>query len=94
MKFTGLQSAALPDTSDSIKECVNLGQWMLFKSNAEMVGVYFFLKTTSEIYALDERGGILSHMHVSDTVEMSEIFYFSDLPQPDSLSNVSLSIIE
>ncbi|WP_413178469.1 hypothetical protein [Escherichia coli] len=52
MKFTGLQSSALPDTSDSVKECVNLGQWMLFKSYAHEVTttfeVVFFLKTDDE----------------------------------------------
>lgn len=91
MKFTGLQSAALPDTSDSIKECVNLGQWMLFKSDTHQVGVCFFLKTGKEIFALNERGKILSTTPLQERVEMSEIFFFCDLPKPDSLSNAALS---
>jgi hypothetical protein len=92
MKFTGLQSSELPDTSDSVKECVNLGQWMLFKSTIDVVGVVFFLKTGKEIYALNERGKIMNTTPLSERVEMNEVFYFSDLPRPCSLSNVSLSM--
>ncbi|WP_371336493.1 hypothetical protein [Klebsiella quasipneumoniae] len=92
MKFTGLQSSSLPDTSDSVKECVNLGQWMLFKSVSSQAGACFFLKTGKEIFALNERGKILNTTPVSETVEMSEVFYFCDLPKPESLSNAALSV--
>ncbi|HBQ3016798.1 TPA: hypothetical protein L7V48_004224 [Klebsiella quasipneumoniae subsp. quasipneumoniae] len=92
MKFTGLQSSALPDTSDSVKECVNLGQWMLFKSSSSNeVGICFFLKTGKEIFALNERGKILASTPIRANLEMSEIFYFSDFPKPGSLSNAALS---
>lgn len=92
MKFTGLQSSALPDTSDSVKECVNLGQWMLFKSESNLVGVCFFLKTSNEIFALNERGKILNTTPMREHLEMREVFYFCDLPKPESLSNAALSI--
>lgn len=90
MKFTGLQSSALPDTSDSVKECVNLGQWMLFKSSsADAVGICFFLKTGKEIYALNERGKVLTSTPLKANLEMTELFFFSDLPKPESLSNAT-----
>lgn len=91
MKFTGLKSSALPDTSDSVKQCVNLGQWMLFKSSSSDVGICFFLKTGKEIFALNERGKILASTPLRANLEMIEIFYFSDIPKPGSLSNAALS---
>lgn len=93
MKFTGLQSAALPDTSDSVKECVNLGQWMLFKSNTEARGVVFFLRAGKEIFALNETGKVLSISPMHEPLDMTEIFYFSDLPKPESLSNTSFQLV-
>ncbi len=89
MKFTGLQSAALPDTSDTVKECVNLGQWMLFKSHEYQRSVVFFLKTENNIYALDESGRVMP-TPVSGYVSMDEVFYFLDIARPASLSNASL----
>ncbi|CAM6394140.1 hypothetical protein M8567_004770 [Escherichia coli] len=90
MKFTGLQSSALPDTSDSVKECVNLGQWMLFKSYAhEMTTTFevvFFLKTDDEIFGLNERGQITS-TQITEHLSIDELFYFIDLPKPPSFSN-------
>ncbi|WP_148250556.1 hypothetical protein [Raoultella terrigena] len=92
MKFTGLRSSALPDTSDSVKECVNLGQWMLFKSTlSSEVEICFFLKTGKEIFALNETGKILASTPMSENIEMIEVFYFCDLPKPNSLSNIAFS---
>ncbi|EMH0680411.1 hypothetical protein V5887_000344 [Klebsiella aerogenes] len=93
MKFTGLQSAALPDTSDSVKECVNLGQWMLFKSNTECREVVFFLRAGKEIFALNETGKVMSSSPIREPLEMIEVFYFSDLPKPASLSNTSYQLV-
>lgn len=76
MKFTGLQSSALPDTSDSVKECVNLGQWMLFKSNTDSMGVVFFLRAGKEIYTLNETGKVMSTSPVNEPLDMTEIFLF------------------
>ncbi|HHN5943439.1 hypothetical protein [Klebsiella variicola] len=90
MKFTGLQSAALPDTSDTVKECVNLGQWMLFKSNEYQKTVVFYLKTEHNIYALNESGQVMP-TPVAEYVSMDEVFYFLDLPRPASLSNATFS---
>ncbi|MFU0967097.1 hypothetical protein [Kluyvera ascorbata] len=86
MKFTGLQSSALPDTSDMVKECVNLGQWMLFKSYEQTVGIVFFLKTGNDIYRLDQRGQVMAPP-VTEHLSIDEVFYFTDLPRPSSLSN-------
>lgn len=32
MKLHDILSSELPDIDDSVKECVNLGEWLLFKS--------------------------------------------------------------
>lgn len=92
MKFTGLRSSALPDTSDSVKECVNLGQWMLFKSNDQTLDVVFFLKTGDDIYGLNESGQILPTI-ISEYVRIDEVFYFSDLARPASLSNAVFPVL-
>ncbi|EMC1013076.1 hypothetical protein [Enterobacter bugandensis] len=88
MKFTGLHSAALPNTSDTVKECVNLGQWMLFKSNEQPTSVMFYLKTEHDIYELNESGQVLP-TPVARYVEMDEVFYFLDITRPASLSNTT-----
>jgi len=90
MKFTGLQSSALPDTSDMIKECVNLGQWMLFKSHVQALETVFFLKTGDETYGLDERGQVMT-APVTEHLSIDEVFYFTDLPRPSSLSNAAFT---
>ncbi|ROS15885.1 hypothetical protein EDF82_0994 [Raoultella sp. BIGb0399] len=92
MKFTGLQSSSLPDTSDSVKECVNLGQWTLFKSNTKTCGVMFFLRAGKEIFALSETGKVMPSSPISEPLDMTEVFYFSDLPKPESLSNTSYQL--
>ncbi|EFA4927685.1 hypothetical protein KZD03_00040 [Escherichia coli] len=92
MKFTGLQSSELPDTSDAVKECVNLGQWMLFKSNSYRITVEmtFFLKTGNDIFGMNERGQIMP-TRITEHLSIDEVFYFSDLPRPSSLSNTVFS---
>lgn len=87
MKFTGLKSASLPDTSDAVKLCVNLGQWTLFSANAAIGGASFFLNTGKEIYALNERGSFLQTTPINEDIVMSEVYYFCDMPQPESLDN-------
>lgn len=87
MKFTGLKSSALPDTSDAIKKCVNLGQWTLFSATSEVDGASFFLNTGTEIYALNDRGSFLQSTPIHESIVMSEVYYFCDMPQPESLDN-------
>lgn len=87
MKFTSIQSTALPEITDSIKECVNLGQWFLFRANCDDANVFFFLKTGKDIYALGEHGRILMSTPLQSNVDMDELFFFSDMPRPASLSN-------
>ncbi|WP_145524637.1 hypothetical protein [Yersinia rohdei] len=86
MKFVSIQSEALPEITTLVKECVNLGQWLLFKAYSEDANVYFYLKTDKEIYALSKSGKVLNSTPVNN-IEMNELYYFSDLPKPISLSN-------
>ncbi|UYK05167.1 hypothetical protein [Yersinia enterocolitica] len=86
MKFISIQSEALPEITTLVKECVNLGQWLLFKAHSEDGRVHFYLKTDKEIYALSQSGKVLNSTPVNN-IEMHELYYFSDLPRPVSLSN-------
>ncbi|MBY6246204.1 hypothetical protein [Citrobacter werkmanii] len=86
MKFTSIRSSELPSIDISVKECVNAGQWFLFKANTSDDLVCFFLKVEKNIFALGERGEVLTHFPL-ENIEMNEFVYFEDLPKPASLSN-------
>lgn len=86
MRFVNIQSDALPNISASIKEQINLGQWLLFKANDNDENVFFYLKTGNDIYPLGEHGEMLASSPI-DCVTMREFYYFSDIPTPISLSN-------
>ncbi|CRE89247.1 TPA: hypothetical protein ACX4EX_001670 [Yersinia enterocolitica] len=86
MKFTSIRSTELPGIDISVKECVNAGQWFLFKANTSDAQVCFFLKVEKDIFALDQQGAPLTHFPL-ENIEMNEFIYFDDLPKPISLSN-------
>ncbi|WP_168792306.1 hypothetical protein [Paraburkholderia aromaticivorans] len=87
MKLNDILSEQLPEIDESVKECVNLGQWLLFKTDGHNE-VAFYLKTASSIFELSNRGKILQKVDDDeDNLEIDELFYFSDLPRPKSLSN-------
>ncbi len=93
MKLNHILSNELPEIDQSIKECVNLGQWLLFKSdtieNAD-ADVAFYLKAGPSVFELDVRGQVLKTLETADlSLHIDELFYFSDIPQPCSLSNMS-----
>lgn len=88
MKFVSIESARLPEITNSIKECINLGQWLLFKADSSDKEVFYYLKTGKGIYALSQNGKILTSTPMNDDIEINELYYFSDVPKPISLSNV------
>ncbi|MOA25079.1 hypothetical protein D3C78_1457850 [compost metagenome] len=95
MKIIDILSSDLPGIDDPIKECVNLGQWLLFRSE-EIVRTKgentFCLKIGHSVYLLSERGYVISQIEGgTEKLGMDEIFYFSDLPRPHSLSNLGIS---
>lgn len=92
MKLHDILSSRLPEIDDSVKECVNLGEWLLFKSEGSTSGPsFFYLKTDSKVYKLDDRGKLLHQVEPSsEKIEIDEIFYFSDIHRPASLSNTRL----
>lgn len=92
MKLHDILSSRLPDIDDSVKECVNMGEWLLFKSeDSTSSAASFYLKTDSKIYKLDDRGKLLHQVESSsEKIEIDEIFYFSDIHRPISLSNTRL----
>ena len=93
MKFTNIESSELPDIDSAVKECVNMGQWMLFKSNAKSANTVenvLYLKVGQSVYTLNEKGGVMDEIkNTVDSLQMDEVFYFSDLPKPVSLSNAA-----
>jgi len=91
MKLNDILSEELPEIDKSVKECVNLGQWLLFKAGGHDE-VAFYLKTSSSIFELSNSGKILQKVnHGEDNLEIDELFYFSDLPRPSSLSNSTIA---
>lgn len=87
MKFSHMRSEELPEIDISVKECVNAGQWFLFKANADEQHICFFLKVQNDIFALGAHGEILNYLTNQCDMKMNEIIYFVDLPKPVSLSN-------
>jgi hypothetical protein len=95
VKFNEILSTDLPEIDESTKECVNQGQWLLYKSEARATGgghVAFYLKAGPSVFGLNERGQVLEKVgREAESPQIDELFYFSDLPKPHSLSNASLS---
>lgn len=92
MKLTNVQSTDFPEISDAIKECVNRGQWLLFKSSSisdKGFHAPYYLKVDTQIFELDGLGKILNTIPREGlSVQIDELYYFSDLPKPSSLSNM------
>jgi len=93
MKLNDVLSSSLPEIDVAVKECINLGQWLLFKSTSlaqeDPDGhPAFFLKADAEIFELDSRGAVIKSISRAGlNVSVDEVFYFADLPRPSSLSN-------
>ena len=91
MKLIHISSSVLPEIDDAVKECVNRGQWLLFRSPARELAQHnaaYFLRIDSTFFALTESGGVVEQMAcVDQPPQIEELIYFSDLPQPASLSN-------
>lgn len=94
MRLTDILSKSLPEIDESVKECVNLGEWLLFKSEkpgSDNDPQNFYLKTDSSVFELDCRGGILKEMEDgTESLEVDELFYFSDVYKPESISNTKI----
>lgn len=96
MRSFRIPSSVLPGIDESIRECINRGQWLLFRSDRAGVSDNspYFLKTGREIFRLDSRGTLVEQMKVRDFhLDVDQVFYFSDIPQPDSLSNAERRVI-
>lgn len=93
MKFVNIPSSELPEIDASVKECVNKGQWTLFRAEAnDLPGehVCFYLKAGKDLFALGEHGKVITFFQtVNNEIPMNEVIYFSDIPKPESLSNIS-----
>ncbi|GAA4791022.1 hypothetical protein [Lysobacter hankyongensis] len=96
MKLKNISSKTLPAIDESIKECVNLGQWLLFKSSSikEKDDACFYLKVGHNIFGLDKIGNITHEIGGEvDDLSIDELFYFSDIPRPNSLSNLTVAVM-
>lgn len=92
MKLHEILAADLPDIDDSVKECVNMGQWLLFKTDVSTIGPNhpFYLKAGASVFELSDSGKIVQEVQRKDNLEVDEMFYFSDIRKPSSLSNMSI----
>ena len=93
MRLVQILSSKLPEIDAAVKECVNQGQWLLFRAEAAEFGVEdaaYFLQANSVVFALSESGRVMEQVaHGHHVPQIRELLYFSDLPQPTSLSNTS-----
>lgn len=86
MEIKKLQSNELPMIDLAVRECVNLGQWLLFKSATEGQEK-FFLRAGATLLTLDPTGNIVHSMDgVHDEIGVDEVFYFDDVLKPQTLS--------
>lgn len=95
MKFCRILSSQLPAIDPLVMECINLGKWILFKPGQASAdaGCDFFLKTGDSIFCLNDKGGIIGKVDLVDQdMDVDQVFYFSDLPQPASLSNFYVKV--
>jgi len=93
MKLHNIVSSRLPNIADSVKECVNMGEWLLFKTDAHQngQGKAFFLKTATSVFELSDNGTVLHEVKDGrENLEIDELFYFSDVRKPLSLSNMRI----
>lgn len=91
MKLHDIDSSQLPEIADSVKECINMGEWLLFKTESpDRAGeAAFFLKTPTSVFKLSDSGRVLQEVNGAfDRLEIDELFYFSDFCKPVSLSNL------
>ncbi|MFG0456727.1 hypothetical protein [Shewanella mangrovisoli] len=93
MKFSNIHSNQLPNIDRHVKECINSGQWFLFKPQNKNTEASYFLKVGNEVYGLDESGNMLLALQ-SQELTMEELFYFDDVPRPASLSNQFISSVQ
>lgn len=94
MKTENIHSSQLPKIDASVKECVNLGYWLLFRPSPRSIDVHsaaYYLKTDSGIFALSAEGDVLETMSIDSDLRIEKVVYFSDLPQPQSLSNSAVA---
>jgi hypothetical protein len=96
MKFSDILSTDFPEIDESVKQCINFGQWLLFRSSSidkRSSISHLYLKTDEQILALDANGRILKVIPRAEvSVHIDEICYFSDIPRPQSLSNSPLAL--
>lgn len=86
MEIKKLSATELPKIDLAVKECINLGQWLLFKS-ATRDQENFFLRAGTTLLTLDELGAIIHTADsVQDDVGVDEVFYFDDVVKPQTLS--------
>lgn len=66
-----------------------MGLWLLFtpQTSGANIDATFYLKTPTSCFVLDARGG-LSREIENPPLAIADLYYFSDLPMPPSLSAI------
>ncbi|MRH02557.1 hypothetical protein GIY21_19850 [Xanthomonas sontii] len=86
MNYLLLKQDQMPNMAASIKERVNFGSWHLFRDKLKD---FFILSADGVLYHLDESGKIVRKIKIEESSGDFDIYYFSDSPRPESLSNLS-----
>lgn len=90
MKTSNIHSSQLPLLPESIKECINMGHWLLFKDDTcdDNFCNGFYIKSNDCVFLLSPSGEILSKVTPYDK-GIGEIYYFTDVARPTSLSGLN-----
>lgn len=92
MNVNMILSTSLPELDLSFVECINLGQWMLFKPDYgdNDGGELFYLKADERCYLLSSNGALIRKVNLNEYHGVRDVYYFSDIPRPTSISNYSI----
>lgn len=93
MEFKALPSVQFSKLNATAKDLINMGEWFLYEiSYTPIPDAHYYLSTDQMSFFLSADGTIMEKTPITpaDMVFSSQI-KFSDLPQPRSLRNISVS---
>ncbi|MGI5075442.1 hypothetical protein E4N71_08340 [Treponema vincentii] len=93
MEFKALPSVQFSKLNATAKDLINMGEWFLYEiSYTPIPDAHYYLSTDQMSFFLSADGTIMEKTPITppDMVFLSQI-KFSDLPQPRSLRNISVS---
>jgi hypothetical protein len=88
-----LPSTRLPGIEITTKKMVNLGIWHLYRvvRNRDLKATFILIAGNNH-YLLNSKGRVITtHSNDQKNAEICQTVYFSDLPQPQSVSNFQMA---